>query len=830
MSLNSLETALLVTLRDSLRWESSVAPIAAEGTYSGNLTAPSTESQPFSAVDYQRRDRELAWLDTRTAAAVVEVSLEIGDVWNAAAVRPRMEGPEVGHLDYSPQDTSASGLLGRVTHVKHVSIPINALSTDCDLAGRDILIYETLCNAVKGLFVPPPIVSSGAAITPITAWSFAQGTAVQRDINPNLALNRDLFKVPDMNLAERDNQMAGYVAQLCQVLKNPFNFADRLYVAVYGIDGREAETYTLTAQLFHAGGVYLDGDEVVREGTYYRVRTGVGATTDVPWTSPSTWEVVTELKRRVWTCEPALWGRNRFVYDTQTQLLQWFRESATLEHVPQLVALSIPGIFSGQTLSVLAKIPERKDGQFWRNKAAHVVPAGDSLLDLYSLPAVANSVSNGFLIETACATLPVPGIASVCFQDPYVPVYPTSVAAGRYRVSALVEPSAVAEIAGAKNDQGISGDLGGATFSGYSQITYSVALPPTQWTVELDYSNYSGSTSGFHMMVQLDGVTIFEDTAPLYFSDANGDPLSNGTVVTSSVFPLFPTGGHQTLSVNWTGGGGQLHIRAIRFKSSAYDFGHYRIIARMAGQAGTVDVVGQNAVPGVMNWNFALPTTSATDLVLTYADSAELPLRVMRMDMGTVVTNAATPSAQGYENYRQDCLVRAVRSAGQAFKEAFYAGGVSGTFLSAGALWDSDATERWMSLIETSEPRLRALDNVDAASIIPGGHYYVFSGSAIYEGQGYATGDYFTGNIDSGYVWAVAGVVNQVGAWVQSKATHNGRPALAPRGLFFDYSAGTASALYQPGQTVPELVTLQPWMIELGIYASQPEFWLPLNV
>ena len=827
---NSLETALLVTLRDSLRWESSLAPINSSGTYSGTLTPPKTEDQPFNAVDYQRRDRELAWLDMRNAAAVVEVSLEIGDVWNAPAVRPRMEGPEVGHLDYSPQDTSASGMLSRVVHVKNASIPIAALQADRDLAGRDILVYETLYNAVKNLFNPPPITASGATPPAITAWSYAEGTALQQDISPNLPLNRDLFKNPDRNLADRDNQMAGYVAQLCQALKNPFAYADRLYVAVYGIDGREAETYTLANQLFQAGNIYLEGDEITREGVFYRVKAGVGATTDVPWNSPATWEIVPTLNKRVWTCEPALWGRNRFVYDIDTQLLQWFRESAMLEHIPQLVALSIPGIFSGQTLSVLAQIPERKDGQFWRNKAAHVVPAGESLRDLYSLPTVASSVQHGFLIETGGATMPVPDVASVYFPDPYAPVHPTNVPAGRYKVSALVEPNSTVEIAGSQNSQGVSGIECGVTFSGYGHLTYSVALPPTQWTIELDYTNLSGSTGGFRLNVQLGGATVFDDTAPLYFNDANGDPLPNGTIVTSSAFPLFPTGGHQVLNVTWTGGGGQLHIRAIRFKSSAFDLGHYRIIAKMANQTGTVDVVGQDAVPGVMNWSFTLPSTSANDMTLTYESSAQLPLRFIRMDMGTKVTNAATPSAQGFENYRQDCLIRAVRSAGQAFKDAFYAGDASGTFLSPGGIWDADATERWVAMVETAEPRLRQLDNVDEVSVNPGGQYYVSSGSAIYEGQGYAAGTYFNGNNDNIYVWAVAGVINQVGAWVQSKATHNGRPALAPRGVYFDYITGVATALYPPSQTVPELVTLQPWMIELGFYTAQPEFWLPQNV
>src|SRR5215831_5483952 len=136
-----LETALVVKLKDTLGWESALAPQNFSGTYSvdsggtyygtysGTLTMPNL-NQTFNQVDYQRRDRELSWFDTRTAAAVVEVSLEVADVWNASVLRPRMQGPQVPHLSYNPQDVSANGLMSRVIHVKNASIPLDALAVD----------------------------------------------------------------------------------------------------------------------------------------------------------------------------------------------------------------------------------------------------------------------------------------------------------------------------------------------------------------------------------------------------------------------------------------------------------------------------------------------------------------------------------------------------------------------------------------------------------------------------------------------------------------------------------------------------------------------------
>ena len=88
----------MIRLRDTVRWDAALAPFNGTNTFSGTLYSVDTEG-PFNALDYQRRDRELAWLDLRNAAAVVEVSLEVADVWNASVLRPRMQGPQVGELD-----------------------------------------------------------------------------------------------------------------------------------------------------------------------------------------------------------------------------------------------------------------------------------------------------------------------------------------------------------------------------------------------------------------------------------------------------------------------------------------------------------------------------------------------------------------------------------------------------------------------------------------------------------------------------------------------------------------------------------------------------------
>lgn len=833
-----LETALLVTLRETFPWESALATANSSGTYTGTLTPVSTV-QPFDASQYQRRDRELAWLDTRNAAAVVQVSLEVADVWNAQATRPIMQGPQISHLNLSVQDTSATGLLSKVVHVRNASLPVEAIATDRDLMGRDLLIYDILYEACKNLFVAPPIESPLQdqdgnpviySVGSLTSWSYANGTAARADIATALPMNRDLFRDPDMNLADRDNQLAGYVATLCQVLKNPFSYANRLYVAVNGLDSREVEVYTLTFPQFEAGHRYFEGDEIYYQDVCYRVKSGVGSTLDVPWTSPWAWETTTTPRQRLWTSEPALPSRNRFVYDNEASTLQWFREGGAEIHIPQLVAMSIPGLFSGQTLQTLAQVPERKDGQFWRNKAARLVPAGGTHADIYGYGDTASWKAFGFSPQLTGASFNVPSQGTVHFPDPTTSAIPTLVPPGWYRFYALVEPNSTVEMQGAANNAALGGTLGGVTFGVPSQVSWEIGLPPTQWTVEFDYTNMTGSTEGFRIIAQLDGATVFDDTSPFYFNDQEGNPLPNGQLVTSVPFPIFPSGGKQSLTFNWTGGNGDLHIRNLRFKTDATQTGRYKISGTMCGSLATADVVGLNRQPDVVYWDFYAKETTSSDVMIKWEKDSELPLRFHRFDLARAGTNTPTPNSQGFEPYRHDCLMRAWRSAQQAFSEAWNSGTEAPVFMSAGSCWGTEASERWMAFMESAEPRLRQQDNVALTGLVEGREYEVKLQPAVYEGNTLQPEQTFQATATSTYTWvSTAGTVNQVGAWLKSRASHLGRPGLAPAGVYFDTNGGTLAVAYGPERNLPELVSLQPWMILNGFYAAQPEFWIPFQ-
>lgn len=750
---DALESALIIQLRDTINWESGVTPIDASGT----LT-PVDPVKAFDLTKYQRRDRELAFRDTINAAAVVAVSVEVSNVWNADTVRPIMQGPQRPTLPYNPQD--ARNLDSKVFHVKNVSLPFDAVQyTDRDLYGRDLLIYETLEKAAKTFTNPAiePLVSSGSVTQNVTAWSLASGTQVQADINSALPMSRDLFKLPDENLADRDNQMAGYVAQLVQVLKNPFLYADRLYVRISYVDPREVETYVLVRDYFVLGNSYVAGDRVFYQTTYWQANV---PTSDVPGTTAA-WTAVGPPDCRVWATEPRLFNRNTIVYHGESSTLQWFYEGSSTIHVPQLYALSVPGIFKGQYIDTITKMPERKDAQFWRQKAARFVYDGLTTTDISVISDTASFRVMNSLVQLGGASMTIPGQATFSFDTGVL-------APGAYRVALLVKPDSIVEIAGAQNNQGIGGTLGGATFpSTGTNLSWNVGLPPTQWTFQLDYTNLSGATNGFRVNVDLSGQTILQDTVPLYFNDDNGDPLPNGQITSSAPVALAPNGMPQVVNINWASGNGNFHVRTLRFETDHAPQGRYRMFGTLANAMAAIDVIGGDKQTDVMLFDFTTGTTAPPKFNLTFIQDAQLPVRFLQAHLMSVGTTAPTAAVIGFESFRNDCVERALRSVQDSFQSAVTAFGTgTPTFQRVDGTWDGFVSEDWMSFIEVYEPRLRQLPNIPVDRIVENRQYIVISGTVAYETGIFTPGQTFIGGSGTQYsIISVTAEVDQVGAF-----------------------------------------------------------------
>lgn len=827
---NQLESALVIALRDTIKWESAVSAPA-----SGTLT-PVNASLPFDAKTYQQRDRQLAYRDLIVGAAVVEVSVQVSDVWNYSVLKPKLQGPVEFSLPLV--EAEAGTFSSQVRHVTNVSIPYDAARyADADLYGRDALVYEVLARACSSTFVDPSIPQidvAGTAITDTSIWSLAEGEASRSDINAGLPLNRDLFKKPDANLADRDNQLAGYVAQLAQVLKNPFEHALRLYVQIeaYGTVEREPDVYALASD----------------DGTH-----------------------------RIFQTEPALPGGNQIIYDGQQQTLQWIREHVDEVHVPQIYAMVIPGIEMGQTVTTLAQAPDGRDAQYWRGKANQFNPEGIRIAstDLFLTATNNDSVVGG---------VPQYGGASLTVADQMTFNMSGSLPAGNYRVSVLAKPSRRVEIAGAQNISDTSGTLGGVTFevdvpsgsivgkayavkggdgivyngvvylpgetfvgtssvSTYTQyglldssvrqylVTFTLALPAGAWTAWMEYTNLTGVTDGFGIKAEYvasgaEPVTVMQDIALIPFSGTNGNlvltPVAGMDVANEGPF---------TFPVYWTKGEGQLHIRKLVFESEVTS-GRYAMTGTFLGSTAQVDVIGEDQVPGVLRWHYASASavTGTIPFTINYTADSTLPIQLEQVQVQALTDFETTSLSRGFQGWRQECLARAERAVVQGYHMAVQAyGSEVPSFRDAGSYWSGTATEDWMSFAEVYVPRLREISAVGTDCIVPGCQYAVDTASATYDGTAYTEGQTFYGVESAGTIYS-GGTVHQVGAFVKSKAGHVGQPALVPYGLYFDDTTKQVKAFYDTSYSTPTIMACQPWMIEQGIYVIQEEFQMPETV
>lgn len=883
----NLESALVIVLRETIPWES-----ALDAPASGTLTQVDPAA-PINPLDYQYRDRQLAHRDLITAAAIVEVSMEVSDVWNYQTTRPRLQGPAITALPFADSEFLFEGthptVTSQVRHVGQTSVPYAAFhAADKDLYARDLIIYEVLARASEEIFsTSPPIttITTQGTIPSTAIWSLAEGTHAQRDINTAHPLNRDLFKLPDQNLADRDNQLAGYAARVVAALRNPFVAAERLYVRLRGLEEREPEVYVFQRNDWISGDLYQQNEEVFYLDQFYRALfDGFEPPSNALYWLP----LGNTPGRREYLMEPTLARRNRIVYDVDAQTLQWSRESTDLLHIPQLFAFSIPSIVDGQVLDTLAQVPEEKDVMFWRLKAGQIVPVGFQQIDVTAVTFTANDSVEGGYTQREAASLTVPDTLNILFPG-------AAVQNGNYRVSVLVEPSPVVEIIGAQNISGTSGTLAGATFqtnvssgniqtgvlyivqggsgttyngifyrpgdtfTGLSGVTshsplddsqvrqlslaFRLALPRGTWSMRMDYANLAASVTGFgvKMLYSPQGrsaISILEDTVPLPYMDENGDPLPIGTLVTSQEFGFDIADGNEfTLPITWTSTDGQLHIRQLTFTrtdqvEAFYDMSGTLGIGQGVGSfsAGAhLAVNGKAFMPDVMTFDFTNTGSIAVPInfSLSLTNDTTIPLQVKQVQIQTIGTYTPTPASESFQGFRQEMIDRVERICQQSFNRAVEAYGTRiPEFRSTGSVWSQFSTEEWMAFMETKQPRLREIATIAGGNLIPNRQYEVTVGPVTYDSVSYDVGDKFTG-VEDETTYTGGGTISQVGCFLRGGPGHIGKPAILPLGLEFDFIGGTVNALEGPTRCCPNIVALMPWMLDIGVYVAGPELWMP---
>lgn len=841
----ALESALLLQLVKTIRWGSATVD-GQQGTL-----APINPVSIFDVTQYAGRDRALAYRDVINAFAAVQVSLQISNVWNSPVLQPRMQAaPTSAQLPYIP--AQAGQLTSQVMQVKNVSVPINAVSTDQDLYGRDAVLYQALATACQLFQQPPltPIVDQTGTIVSTDAWSQGQATYAnqgeglfaQQDGNIALPLNQPLFANPDEWLAGQDNQVAAYAARIIQTLQNPFAYATRIYVQTEGADVREPDIYTLSYPYWQSGVFYPVGSQVFYNNAYYQASYTTSA---VPFQSGvigASWFSISSPTVITFLAEPSLPGRNQIIYDTVKKTLQWCRESGELVHVPQIYALSIPGIVLGQTINTLTEAPQAKDEYYYAQKAQRIVFGGSLAVPVTSPGAVYNS---GLLYPTGNAvinTTPVldNGVLTACFtaSGSFQTTFNNlTLSPGNYRVSLLARPDDSITVPIGKAFSGLSPALG-------SQILTQVPLPAGIWQLQFDYSNLSGSTSGFWVQVEYGQNIIYQGVYPMQFVDSLGNPLPNGTLAQSPVITFRSDGVSTQLKITWVAGTGQMLLNNLYLSTQDVPAGIYAFSGTFGGNSSNLEVIGHAKVPEVfMFGDFSLlnPVQNPVFSVFWAAGSnvPHLPLVIPSISIFQVLPTSAvlgypvTPALSGFEGFKQSMLDRSSVATGDSYREAlntldnfptFSTGGTNG---GAGGTWETGSTETYMRTLQIFSERLISeqvlsgfLQELQEYSVVGS------SGASVsYNGGFYSAGQNFVaqpGVSTYGVNGSVA--VLRTGAFTRSQPGHVGLPALVPDGLEYVLNAGTLLSNYGTRWSVPTIQILAPWMVEYGFYVAVPAF------
>ena len=765
--------------------------------------------------------------------------------------------------------------------------------TDVNLYNRDLMLYETLARAAA-------IFPTGQTINRIdpgsnyigstSVWATAQGTNIPKVINAAEPMNQAAFRDPDVYLAERDNQVAAYIARVAKALQNPFDYATRIYVQINAPGGsysQESETYVLTNNIFIVGNTYTAGEQVFYQGVWY---TALATTTDTP--PSSNWSTLSAPTLRQFLADPSLSSRNRIIYDTAAKTLQWFRETLDLVHIPQIVGFYVPGIFPGQTIQTVADIPEKKDARFYLQKAARVQYTNGTWASQQVFDPTGNRDPSSTYVVGAISTLwQNTKHVTLTMPDAFtLNVRNLLCTSGTYALGCLVRPCPQIAVGGGDNQQG-SLDIsdGGTTYSAIGDVrNWELALPAGGWQLFIEFSNVSATpSSAFGIKAAQEATSILANTLPIDYTDENGNPLPQGTVISSPAIDVQSTGQTYNFSIQWTFGAGQLHITQLRFvQTTAPDTSHYIMQAQWIGATGTnsnsvssLDVLGQANMPDVMPFYFYLSGTDTAPQIrmswlpksasqwqaiaynpgdqvlynLVYWQATaittsldvpgqsslweqlgvepQIPLLFEQMELTKFVQASLTPDLTGFQGFRQDMLERSLRATQDAYRQALSQTGTNfPDFRDVNDSWTLASTGSWMAFIEVYDPRLRQVFNVSGSNIAQDKQYEVIAqpgGAGTYNGQVYANGEKFFGVAGNGTVAFTGTVfVNQVGAYRLSSPADIGKTGLIPAGIEYMRTAGTGTVhgWYPSYASYPTYQTIQPWMIEQGFYVTDDSF------
>lgn len=658
-----LQSARIIPLPATLSWGQARVP-------GDTLTAVNVNA-PIDVTSYASRDYELAYRDVILAALASEVSITAAEVFGMETTKVSVQGIPSGTLKNSGADRATLAFPGAVDHVKPSSRPIEAIGVDRQLYARDVLLYESLARAAK-IFDAPPIPSIVPAIALSDAWSLAEGSDRSASVSGSLPLKVDLFKLPDMELAGRDNVIAGVIARLGYELADMYNRATRLLVQVTDPDGvREPEVYTFKSD---------NGLE------------------------------------RVFVAAPGLTDRNRVVYDKILHTVTWFGEGYD-DFGSAAFAGRLDLNLGDVALTVQGATSARPDSQFYRQKTARLRFNTYKAIPLYYQPNPVNDValSAGAVYQPDGVYLPAPG-SNVTFTPPLTD------GVAHYRLAIYFEPSRVSRVFGSLNLNGVTPDNSEtATLAGPGLLNWKIKLIEGRYTVRFRFADMEASPDNFEVRVIWNGQAIFEGIV-LYGQDP-------GTFVWSNTYVLAADGEIGSFTVERTDSraGAKMTVGVVEFINVRDGNLSCKMTATMGDKVSTAIFSSQSGRPDTLFFDFFDAVPGTVKLYLDEVNVGGLYLRAI--DIRRFGAQRETANARGYRLWKRTFIQLALESIRRAYKESTAGLSAQPVFANA-SVWDESSTEAWMNTLGAAEPRLRQAlrqgrpGDVGQPALTPGGLYY----------------------------------------------------------------------------------------------------------
>lgn len=637
-----IQSAYILPLNEVFPWGRAKPYVQSDGMSVVNLPV---------AVDvaaYRRRDQELSFRDIIMASLVAKIAIKAGEVWQFKASRPVLPAVTDAELEAVAADTAPVSVVGAVDHVENSSVPKDGIATDRQLYARDVTLYEALrsiCD-IYGL----EDLAQLAEVGQDDAWSIADGIAQKLAcVGFNIPLSVKLLKDPDCDLAERDNQLATYVAQLQEALSGLFARATRVYLQS---GAAEPETYALLSD---------------------------------------------SVSERIWSAFPQLPGRRlQVVYDKAEKTITWLAEDP-------VSSSSVPAaqdFYAGTgTANAVPTIPAPADSEFFRQKSARLMttPSVDRLLYQTTNPEL--FVIAGGVYQPDAVLMTTPGAA--VFSLPLI------VPAGATRIGLAFVLSRYATVLGFMN-RTRQYDRTAVTLAVGIPVYFDIDLPAGRSKLNFVLTDKVQATPSFYVSVTVSsqGQTTLAFDGSFVFNQAPG------TAVATQQLEVISDGGTTTIAVTLASGSGQLTINQLDFELLAQNLATLDLSVQLGSQTiPLVQLQEVLERPAVVLFDFVVASEMVTpNLGVTWIGGGGACLYIRAYDVRTFEAQNILPDAAAYDPHKSSLAFSALACVQDAFDVATKLGAVTepGRDTAGKYVLSRSAYDTWISNIEQGgEARIR---------------------------------------------------------------------------------------------------------------------------